>query len=325
MPIGNPGNAPDPFTGNLYGSVAYTYNIGQTEVTNAQYAAFLNAKAASDPFDLYNTNMAGSVGGITRSGSPGSYTYSTVSGRANNPVNFVSFWDACRFANWLHNGQSDGDTETGAYTLTPDGIWFNTITRNVGWQWAVTSEDEWYKAAYHQPASAGGDSDNYWLYPTSSNTINTSQANYNSVIGNTTPVGSYAANFYGTFDMGGNVWEWNEAVIFGNLRSHRGGSYNESDFFQRADNRMDINGGGHGFNLGFRVSQAIGLPSCPADYNGSGDVGDIIDFLDFMDDFGSCTNLPAPCGQFGNPDINGDTIVDIVDFLDFIDAFAQGC
>ncbi|MFO0491203.1 MAG: PEP-CTERM sorting domain-containing protein, partial [bacterium] len=41
--IGNPGNAPDPFTGGLYGSVAYTYNIGQTEVTNAQYAAFLNA------------------------------------------------------------------------------------------------------------------------------------------------------------------------------------------------------------------------------------------------------------------------------------------
>ena len=64
---------------------------------------------------------------------------------------------------------------------------------------------------------------------------------------------------------------------------------------------------------------------CPADYNGSGDEGDIIDFLDFMDDFGSCTNLPAPCGQFSNPDINGDTIIDIVDFLDFIDAFSQGC
>lgn len=64
---------------------------------------------------------------------------------------------------------------------------------------------------------------------------------------------------------------------------------------------------------------------CLVDYNTYGDEGDIIDFLDFMDDFGSCTNLPSPCGQFGNPDINGDTIVDIVDFLDFIDAFAQGC
>ncbi|MFN8729902.1 MAG: formylglycine-generating enzyme family protein, partial [Planctomyces sp.] len=210
--IGNPGNAPDPLTGGLYGSVAYTYNIGQTEVTNAQYAAFLNARAASDPFALYNTNMAGTFGGITRSGSDGSYSYSTVSGRENNPVNFVSFWDATRFANWLHNGQGSGDTETGAYTLTPGGISANTITRNAGWQWAVTSEDEWYKAAYHQPASAGGDSDNYWQYPTSSNTkpVAGVGANYGHVIGNTTPVGIFAPNFYGTFDMGGNVWEMND-------------------------------------------------------------------------------------------------------------------
>lgn len=213
VPVGNSGNAPDPSTGNLYGSVSYTYNIGTTEVTNAQYAAFLNAKAASDPFNLYSTDMAGSLGGITRSGSDGSYTYSTVSGRANNPVNFVTFWDATRFANWLHNGQGSGDTETGAYTLTTGGISANTITRNAGWQWAVTSENEWYKAAYHQPASAGGDADNYWLYPTASNSFTAAQANFfGNGINNTTPVGSYAANYYGTFDMGGNVWEWNEAL-----------------------------------------------------------------------------------------------------------------
>ncbi|MBX3316692.1 MAG: hypothetical protein KF902_07500 [Phycisphaeraceae bacterium] len=64
---------------------------------------------------------------------------------------------------------------------------------------------------------------------------------------------------------------------------------------------------------------------CLVDYNTYGDEGDIIDFLDFMDDFGSCTNLSAPCGQFGNPDLNGDTIIDIVDLLDFLDAFGQGC
>ena len=179
VPIGNPGNAADPTTG--FGSVAYPYNIGTTEVTNAQYAAFLNAKAASDPFGLYkgngtSTSMASSFGGITRSGSAGSYTYAPVAGRENNPVNFVSFWDATRFANWLHNGQGNGDTETGAYTLTPSGISANTITRNAGWRWAVTSEDEWHKAAYHQPASAGGDNDDYWLYPTQSNAPPTSSA-----------------------------------------------------------------------------------------------------------------------------------------------------
>lgn len=81
----------------------------------------------------------------------------------------------------------------------------------------MTSEDEWYKAAYHQPASQGGDADDYWLYPTSGNTITNAQANYNFFIGNTTPVGSYAANFNGAFDMGGNVFEWNEAIISGSF------------------------------------------------------------------------------------------------------------
>ena len=255
VPVGNAGNAAH---SSGYGAVAYTYNIGATEVTNAQYAAFLNVKARSDPFFLYNTDMAGLLGGITRSGSPGSYTYSTVSGRANNPVNYVSFWDATRFANWLHNGQGSGDTETGAYTLTPGGISANTITRNAGWQWAVTSENEWHKAAYHQPASAGGDSDNYWLYPTQSNAVpTTAQANYNGVIGNTAPVGSYAANYYGTFDMGGNVWEWNEGIPV-SPRGVRGGSFSFNDVYLRSDFRSTLMPYNELNSVGFRVSQVPG-------------------------------------------------------------------
>jgi hypothetical protein len=222
VPVGNAGNAAD---SSGYGSVAYTYRIGSTEVTNAQYASFLNAVAASDTNNLYNTNMAGAFGGIARAGVSGAYTYSTVSGRASNPVNFVNFWDTARFANWLHNGQptgaqNAGTTEDGAYTLTAGGISANTVTRNAGWQWAVASGDEWYKAAYHQPASQGGDGDDYWLFPTSSNTAPTAaQANYLiSAIGDTTAVASYAPNFYGTFDMGGNVFEWNDAIAGGPFR-----------------------------------------------------------------------------------------------------------
>lgn len=215
VPIANPGNALDPMSGQ--GSVAYIYAIGATEVTNAQYTAFLNAVAATDTNSLYNTNMAGSFGGIARSGSAGSYTYTTISGRANHPVNFVSFWDAARFANWLHNGQPMGaqnnsTTEDGAYTLTAGGIAANTVSRNAGWQWAIANSQEWYKAAYHQPAAQGGDTDSYWLYPTASNTAPTAgQANFlPSGIANTTAVASYAPNFYGTYDMAGNVYEWSE-------------------------------------------------------------------------------------------------------------------
>lgn len=221
--IGNPGNAPDPTTG--LGTVDYAYRIGATEVTNAQYTAFLNAVAWSDPNGLYNTSMAGSFGGINRTGPNGALVYSTVSGRENHPVNFVSFWDAARFANWLHNGQpvgpqGAGTTEDGAYTITPAGIAANSVTRNANWQWAVASTNEWYKAAYHQPASQGGDSDDYWLYPTSSNTAPLpGQANYlPSGIGNTTAVASYAPNFYGAYDMAGNVYEWSESIPAGPFR-----------------------------------------------------------------------------------------------------------
>ena len=60
--VGNPGNACDPqtdiFGGAVcFGAVEYAYNIGTYEVTNAQYAEFLNAKAATDTYSLYNTNM----------------------------------------------------------------------------------------------------------------------------------------------------------------------------------------------------------------------------------------------------------------------------
>jgi len=162
VPVGNLGNSADT-TG--FGAVSYRYNIGTTEVTNAQYAEFLNEKAKSDPLGLYNTSMGSGIGGITRSGSNGSYSYSTISGREDMPVSYVSWYDSIRFANWLHNGQGSGDTETGAYTIlggtaTPsNGL---SITRNPGAQWWLTSEDEWYKAAYHKN---DGDTASYFEYP----------------------------------------------------------------------------------------------------------------------------------------------------------------
>jgi len=239
---GNPGELSNPKVVDAYedeelgldricGGVGYTYQIGKYEVTNAQYCQFLNAVATSDdPHGLYNAEMGRTTykegSGITRSFVMTGRKYSLMPGRANKPVKFVSFWDACRFANWLHNGQGHGDTETGAYTLTDEGIANNTVTRNVGWRFAVTSEDEWYKAAYHKNDGPTG---NYWDYPTGSDTPPTSEAppgtdmvNGSANWHNTwqawseeeTDVGAYTAkpstSPYGTFDQGGNAWEWNE-------------------------------------------------------------------------------------------------------------------
>ena len=103
--VGDPGNVNDTH-GDGYGGVAYTYKIGKYEVTNAQYCEFLNAVATvGDPNALYNTEMGSGInnlGGISRSGSGTAgnpWVYTVRENRGNRPVNYVSWYDALRFAN----------------------------------------------------------------------------------------------------------------------------------------------------------------------------------------------------------------------------------
>ena len=228
-PIGDPGNPADTqvmqdgTTG--YGSVPYAYHIGTYEVTNAAYAEFLNAKAVSDPLLLYNPSMGtisgSNQGGITRSGSDGSYTYSVIPGRGSFPVIGTTFYHAMRFANWMNNGQGSGDTESGAYTLlggTPIPSNGTTVTRNASATIAVPSEDEWYKAAYFDALSVS-----YFDYPTgfdvppacTAPTALPNHANCGHIGQQLEAVGSYtgSASPYGSFDQGGNLAEWNEAIL----------------------------------------------------------------------------------------------------------------
>jgi sulfatase modifying factor 1 len=222
--VGNPGNAADSLTG--YGAVDHTYQIGKYEVTNAQYGEFLNAKGQSNANGIYNASM--SSYGITQSGILGSYSYTVTGALANRPVVHVSWFDAARFANWMTNGQGSSDMEDGSYTLNDatSGI----ITANIGASVYLPSENEWYKAAYYSAANAS-----YSLYPNGQNTITTADANYGS-LGSTTDVGTYSndPSSYGTFDQGGNVWEWNDAVIYGSSRGLRGGGWN-NDLYGAGD------------------------------------------------------------------------------------------
>ena len=76
-------------------------------------------------------------------GTPGSYTFhfrNGISGlsSANLPVTYVNYLDAVRFVNWLHNGQGNGDTETGAYTITN-----GQAIRQPGARYWIPTENEW--------------------------------------------------------------------------------------------------------------------------------------------------------------------------------------
>lgn len=246
--VGNAGNAADALTG--YGAVSAVYQIGKYEVTNSQYVEFLNAKGASNAYGIYNSEMASY--GIAQTGSPGSYQYAVTGGLGQRPVVYVSWFDSARFCNWLNNGQGNGDTETGAYTL--GGATSGVITLNPGAAIYHPSEDQWYKAAYYN-----GDTATYSLYPNGQNTITTADANYNMSVGSSTNVGSYSADpsAYGTFDQGGNVWEWNDAILAGSWRGLRGGSWNNSgvsDGYLPSSARNGYDPTLEDYNVGFRVA-----------------------------------------------------------------------
>ena len=279
VPVGNSGNTSDANTGSHYGSVGYNYNIGTYDVTILQYTAFLNAVALSDPNNLYNPNMATdlNVAGISRSGSSGSYTYSVI-GSGQRPVSYVSWYDAARFCNWLTNGQGSSGTETGVYTLTGPTSISGTLPADhsgltgTGTKWFIPTENEWYKAAYYSASI-----NDYYAYPFRTNTaptvndpsaLNSNSGNfYNGAYATTqsfaystsqnylTDVGAYVSTSpYGSYDMGGDVFQWNETLI-GSFRGIRGGVWfhHSSAQLAAADREFDTPSV-EGPDVGFRVA-----------------------------------------------------------------------
>jgi formylglycine-generating enzyme required for sulfatase activity len=291
--IGNPGNAPDRLFGG-HGRVDYEYEIARCALTNREYAAFLNAVARQDDsFGLFHKDMeAGVLGGIARAGSAGAWTYRAKDGWADKPVVYIDYFSAARYANWLHYGcpetgnsepgTTEGDAARGAYDTRlfarfPAGGLGNVKRigrRNPGARYWIPDNDEWYKAAYHDPEKTG--SHKYWEFPTRSSTLpdNRDPAGWNAANyekGDAFAVGApfyfvdvhaYAASasYYGTLQQGGNAWEWLEDFRHtrgGVLCGLRGGSFGYTETGLHAGNEDLVTLGTRSYVFGVRLARAV--------------------------------------------------------------------
>ena len=290
--VGDPGNAADTNPAG-YGAVSTAFQIMKYEFTNQQYADFLNSVAHTDTYSLYNANMGSNArGGITQSGTSGSYTYAVKTNMSDKPVNYVSWFDAARVANWLMNGAtSSSSTETGAYTLVGGQISGTAPAVNDGASFYIPTENQWYKAAFYK---GGNTNAGYWDYPTQSdadpnpvtsgttgigpgnsgNSANYSRAAiWNDTVGNVTSVGTNGGpSAYGAFDMGGNVIEWNDLNgTADSLRGLRGGDWNASSSVSLSSSSRFANDPSYDYGgvFGFRLASPTPVPEIDPNSLGS--------------------------------------------------------
>ena len=189
--IENTGN-PSDSNGTDLGGVDYSYSICKYEVTNSQF----DVAVSND------SNIDGSIGST---------------GGGDEPVTNTSWIEAAKYANWL----TTGDALRGAYQFS-DSTTLLTIDREAALElykvvYVIPNENEWYKAAYFKSDGSG-----YTEY-TTGDTIPTPGVDSNYGSGSSPwDVGSGTEENNGTYDMGGNAYEWTEEQI------SRGGSWSAS-------------------------------------------------------------------------------------------------
>ena len=164
-----------------WSAVAYAYQIGKYNVTAAQYCQFLNAVAETDPYRLYNVNMAevghGHFGcGITSErhdpaatgtwSSPAARTCPSITSAGPRPrgsatgSTTVSRPAASKTPARLSKGHTRSQARTEPTAL-------QTRKRAAAAKYWIPTEHEWYKAAYYK---GDGTNAGYWTFATRSNT-----------------------------------------------------------------------------------------------------------------------------------------------------------
>ena len=199
---------------NGYGGVGYEYYIGKYEITYTEWCDFINSVASytsnsgietnidynvvdpgtvwgnpiitSDTYNLINNSFLTRVDYVAPTGFPGNYTFTVRDDFANKPVTNVSWINALRYCNWLHNSKPSGyqtvnndgttpntsTTENGAYNLNGATSLSSFINPSSSAKYRLPTIHEWYKSAFYKndpsatslPCSVP--SAGYWNYAT---------------------------------------------------------------------------------------------------------------------------------------------------------------
>ena len=192
----------------------------------------------------------------------------------NHPAVALSWDDAIRFCNWLSERAGlppAYDAESGAI-LDQSGEPTASVTRVRGLR--LPTEAEWEYAARERGREV--------RFGNGESVARSSQINFMGDVGDyeylemggyerhTVPVGSYAPNALGLFDMSGNAWEWvsdtfspyesaaqrDPYVVTGNEQILRGGRWGGDAFEARVFHRSPWTRNDRCNNSGFRIARS---------------------------------------------------------------------
>ena len=243
-----------------HGIVEYDYRMGVHEITNDQWNKFVASYGmpTGNPSSAYN-------------GSP--------FGTTDVPTNYVSWYEAAQFVNWLNT--STGHQPAYKFTGTQGHSYYTFVTWGPAEAWSGTNpyrhkdafyflpdRDEWFKAAYWNGANiqdratkasdtlhqGDGSSGTGWNYYDSEN------GGYATDSEGMWDVGSGSEELNGTHDMMGNIAEWLESSAWGEpspgqSRVVRGGNYRGSSYeFNAEEDGASATPNSETYWIGFRVA-----------------------------------------------------------------------